>query len=88
MCINSDGWIEDKTLLWGLIKYNKDSNGPVYGDICTIENGYWKEGVYYYNLIEWPDSDPSHGYESSQFIPIQGEETQIEEVRISKLKEV
>jgi hypothetical protein len=67
MCINVRGWYVDETLLWGLIKYKKDTKGPKYGDIVTVTRRCYEEGILYYELQEWPKNGE---FEADCFVPL------------------
>lgn len=70
VCINDSGWISDKSILWGLIEWEKDEPGPKEGEIVTVVGQYWSEGKLYFVLKEWSD-DEDDGFSAEEFRPIE-----------------
>jgi hypothetical protein len=83
-CINKHGWYYTKSILWGIVKYNRyNSNGPKYNDVVTVVGEEWHEGIQFYKLKEWPGEEDV--YQSNQFEPI--EEDSVQQVTYTKIKE-
>lgn len=71
VCTNGDGWYwEKKFLFW---KKNIDTNGPVKDAIYTVIGTHYSNGVYFYNLAEWPEDPNGDGWEASCFKPVYGD---------------
>lgn len=66
MCINDAGWCEPRKFLW--FRWNKNTEGPAYGDFCTVVGECIDpiEGFPCYILDGWSEE----GYCKSQFIPL------------------
>lgn len=83
VCINDDGWVEDKKYLWGLFTRTRDARGPKVDDVVTVLKEYYDEGVRFYQLMEWP-FDKEGGYQADCFVPIQ---ENFESISYSKVME-
>lgn len=79
MCVNTDGWVEDRSYLFGLIKIKRDCDGPTYGDMVSVTSSYYEDGVLYYVLLEWPEKKRNDGFQADCFIPLSSiDETEME----------
>jgi len=47
-------------------KKERKVNGPANGDVVTATSEYYKEGIRYYKLKEWPPN----GYDANAFVPL------------------
>lgn len=81
-CINDEGWVEDRSILWGSITWEKTIKGPKEGDVLTVTGSYYEDGVQYYFLLEWP-CPKGGGWQADQFVPL---EEKFEEVTYEKIK--
>jgi len=83
-CIAPPNWVKKgefvKKWFWGK-KKEKNCKGPLYGDIVTVENEYYNDGIKFYCLVEWPAYG---GYDSKWFIPIEPEAESVTFEKITK----
>lgn len=83
-CIVNGSWLYAdkwyKRFFWSP-KKNLPAKGPNNGDVVTLKNECWHDGVKYYCLVEWPNTG---SYNSKYFVPI---EEKYEEVKLSAIKE-
>jgi hypothetical protein len=82
-CINENGWVQDRRLLFRWLG-GKEIDGPKNGDILTVIDEHWAEGMRYYRLKEWP-TKKEEGWEADCFVPL---ETRFESVSYEEIKEV
>lgn len=80
-CINEGWWVENRRFLWRRFKRKVD--GPKFGDILTVIDDDWEEGIRYYQLKEWP-TKKEDGWQADCFVPM---ENQFERVSFEHIKE-
>lgn len=93
-CINDDGWCQDvwkpvvTSYFFGLkiVTEQKQqtiaSDGPEYGDICTVIGEVIEDGLKFYLLKEWPLDE--EGYQSNQFVPIEAEKIESKKEKLTE----
>lgn len=84
-CINSSGeWVEFKKKSFFRKEKWVKSTGPKYGDIVTVTEQTYHEGVLYYEFLEWPSKKPADPdtWIAEMFTPLQ---EQLQAVTYSEL---
>lgn len=83
-CIAKKPWVMiPRKANWLGRRTPRPTKGPKDGDVVTMGNEYWYEGVKYYQLVEWPD-ELNSGYDSKWFVPLEQEFEKVEYETIKK----
>jgi len=77
VCLNKDGWLEEKKNWFGRKKWVDGGMYPIKDEICTVIEELSKPGFYF--LDEYGDT-----FEKSQFVPLKSDgliEVTFEQIR-------